>query len=183
MLDREGDTHLYLQISEIVRSRIVADGLSPGDPVISEAGIQREFGVARTTARRALQILKEQGLIRRHQGKGTFVRGPGEADPLQREIPLYQQIASEVRQRIQSGELTPSQLVPSETTLLRQYGAARETVRRAIALLRRQGWIHTIPHRGSYVSSQEQWPEGLTTRNRRHTTSDEPSTDAPWRVQ
>lgn len=71
MLDREGDTHPYRQISEIIRSRIV-DTLSPGDPVASEAEIQREFGVARTTARRAIRILRDEGLIHTVQGEGTF---------------------------------------------------------------------------------------------------------------
>jgi DNA-binding GntR family transcriptional regulator len=41
---------------------------------------------------------------------------------------------------------------------VRQYGAARETVRRAIALLREQGWVFTVPHRGSYVAPEERRP-------------------------
>ncbi|WUE06023.1 hypothetical protein OHA25_53580 [Nonomuraea sp. NBC_00507] len=42
---------------------------------------------------------------------------------------------------------------------MQQHGTARETVRRAIALLRDQGWIYTVSHRGSYVSPKERWPE------------------------
>ncbi|MGW0809354.1 GntR family transcriptional regulator [Nonomuraea sp. NPDC002799] len=157
MLDREGDTHLYLQISEVIKSRIVG-GLSPGDPVISEAGIQREFRVARTTARRAIRVLRNQGLIHTRQGKGTFVSGPDEADPSYHLTPLYRVIAEEIRQSIQSGELPPSRAIPSEISMVRQYGAARETVRRAMALLREQEWIYTVPHRGSFVSPKERWP-------------------------
>ncbi|WP_327584523.1 GntR family transcriptional regulator [Nonomuraea sp. NBC_00507] len=114
MLDREGDTHLYLQISEIIRSRIVA-GLSPGDPVISEAEIQREFGVARTTARRAMRVLRNEGLIHTRQGKGSFVGAPGEAEPRERRMPLYRHISEEVRLRIVAGELAPSRPLPSES--------------------------------------------------------------------
>ncbi|MFC4015985.1 GntR family transcriptional regulator [Nonomuraea purpurea] len=157
MLDREGDTHLYLQISEVIRSRII-ESLSPGDPVISEAGIQREFRVARTTARRAIRVLRNQGLIHTRQGKGTFVSSPDETCPSGHQPPLYQAIANEIRQRIQAGELVPSRPIPSEVALVQEFGAARETVRRAIAFLRQQEWIYTIPHRGSYVSPREQWP-------------------------
>lgn len=154
MLDRSGDTYLYLQISEVLKSRITG-GLSPGDLVISEAGIQREFRVARTTARRAIRVLRNQGLVHTRQGEGTFVSSPGEGAE---QIPLYRQIADELRTSIQAGELPAHRPLPREVTLVRQYGAARETVRRAIALLREQGWVFTIPHRGSYVSPEERRP-------------------------
>ncbi|MEV0386989.1 GntR family transcriptional regulator [Nonomuraea sp. NPDC050643] len=159
MLNREGDTHLYLQISEVIKSRILAE-LSPGDLVISEAGIQREFKVARTTARRAIRVLRNQGLVHTRQGEGTFVNAPGQSGPLNRRAPFYRHIADEIRERIKGGELLPRCSIPSEVTLVREYGAARETVRRAIALLRDQGWVYSVPHRGSYVAPEEQWPLG-----------------------
>jgi DNA-binding GntR family transcriptional regulator len=159
VLNREGETYLYLQISEVIRSRIIAD-LSPGDPVISEAGIQREFQVARTTARRAIRVLRNQGLVHTRQGEGTFVSAPdARGRPSDPQTPLYRLIAEEIRKRIKAGELAPRQAIPSEIGLVRQYGAARETVRRAVALLREQGWVCSVPHRGSYVAPQERWPE------------------------
>ncbi|MBB5778357.1 GntR family transcriptional regulator [Nonomuraea jabiensis] len=154
MLDRSGDTYLYLQISEVLKSRITGE-LSPGDLLISEAGIQREFRVARTTARRAIRVLRNQGLVHTRQGEGTFVSTPGEGAE---QIPLYRQIADEIRERIMAGELAAHRPLPREVTLVRQYGAARETVRRAIALLREQGWVFTVPHRGSYVAPEERRP-------------------------
>ncbi|MEV0995537.1 GntR family transcriptional regulator [Nonomuraea sp. NPDC050202] len=157
MLNREGDTYLYLQISEVLRSRIAAE-LSPGDPVISEAEIQREFKVARTTARRAIRVLRNQGLVHTRQGEGTFVNAPGQPGPLGRQAPFYRHIAGEIRERIRRHEFVSRQQIPSEVELVREYGAARETVRRAIALLREEGWVYSIPHRGSYVSPEEQWP-------------------------
>jgi DNA-binding GntR family transcriptional regulator len=154
VLDRSGDTYLYLQISEVLKSRITGE-LSPGDLVISEAGIQREFRVARTTAHGAIRVLRNQGLVHTRQGEGTFVSSPGEGPE---QIPLYRQIADEIRKRIKAGELAAHRPLPREVTLVRQYGAARETVRRAIALLREQGWVFTIPHRGSYVAPEERRP-------------------------
>ncbi|MEV0623949.1 GntR family transcriptional regulator [Nonomuraea sp. NPDC050404] len=159
MPNHEGGAHLYLQISEVLRARIVAE-LSPGDVVISEAEIQREFKVARTTARRAIRVLRNQGLVHTRQGEGTFVNAPGQIGPMGRQSPFYRHIAGEVRERIKNGELVSSQQIPSEVVLVREYGAARETVRRAIALLREEGWVYSIPHRGSFVSPQEQWPIG-----------------------
>ncbi|MEV4114843.1 GntR family transcriptional regulator [Nonomuraea sp. NPDC049695] len=155
MLDRSGGTYLYVQISEVLKTRIM-EGLSPGDVLISEAGIQREFRVARTTARRAIRLLRNQGLVHTRQGGGTFVSAPGESADGQ--VPLYRQIAERIRKRIEAGELPAHRPLPTEVTLVSQYGAARETVRRAIALLREQGWVFTIPHRGSFVSPEEQRP-------------------------
>ncbi|MFC4115827.1 GntR family transcriptional regulator [Nonomuraea zeae] len=158
MLNREGDTYLYLQISEVIRSRIIAE-LSPGDLVISEAGIQREFQVARTTARRAIRVLRNQGLVHTRQGEGTFVSAPdARGRPADPQTPIYQLIAEELRKRIKAGELAPGQAIPSEIGLVRHYGAARETVRRAVTLLREQGWVRSVPHRGSFVAPQESWP-------------------------
>ncbi|WP_219503435.1 GntR family transcriptional regulator [Nonomuraea ceibae] len=156
MLDREGDTHLYLQISEIIRSRVLRG--SPGDPVASEADIQREFGVARTTARRAIRRLRDDGLVHTVHGEGTYVGAPAEAPRVPRKTPLYRQIAEEIAQHISRGTFTPRRAIPGEAALVQQYDVARETVRRAVALLREQGWIYTVPQRGSYVSPKEQWP-------------------------
>ncbi|MFG3439740.1 GntR family transcriptional regulator [Nonomuraea sp. NPDC047897] len=157
MLDREGDTRLYLQISLIVRERI-ADGLPPGTPVPSEAELQREFGVARTTARRAIRTLRDDGLIHTVPGRGAFVGAAGQAPYAPRRVPFYQRMATDISAAIQTGELRPRRPLPSEATLVQRYSVARETVRRALALLREQGWIYTVPQRGSYVSPEERWP-------------------------
>jgi DNA-binding GntR family transcriptional regulator len=157
MLDREGDTHLYLQISRIVRTRI-ADGLPPGAPVPSEAQLQQEFGVARTTARRAIGVLRDEGIVHAVPGQGVFVGAPGQAPRSPRKMPLYQQIATELSAAILTGGLRPRRPIPGETALAQRYDVARETVRRAMALLREEGWIYTVPQRGSYVSPEEHWP-------------------------
>ncbi|MEU9829965.1 GntR family transcriptional regulator [Streptosporangium sp. NPDC048047] len=158
MLDHDGDTHLYLQIAEIIRSRITEERMPAGQPVASEADIRKEFGVARTTARRAVQMLREEGLVYTVQGEGTFVGPPSEGTRQPRKTPMYRQIAEDVIERIRSGAIRPRRPIPSETTLTQEYDVARETARRAVALLREQGWIYTVPQRGSFVSPQEKWP-------------------------
>ncbi|UBU15503.1 GntR family transcriptional regulator [Nonomuraea gerenzanensis] len=157
MLDYEGDTHIYLQIADILRDRV--SGLAAGHPIPSEAEIQEEFGVARTTARRAVHVLREEGLVYTVQGEGAFVGPPSEAPRKKRKVPFYQQIATDLAGQIKAGKYAPRRPIPGETALVKQYGVARETVRRAMALLREQGWIYTVAQRGSYVSQQESWPD------------------------
>lgn len=54
-------------------SGLVADHLSPGDPIPSERDLMRRFGVSRTTVRTAISGLVTDGVLQRHHGKGTFV--------------------------------------------------------------------------------------------------------------
>ena len=71
--------------------------------------------------------------------------------------PVYQQIAAWVRERIESGELAPGRPIPSEATLMQEAeGVARTTVRRAVAYLRDQGLVYTVPQRGTYVTDPAQ---------------------------
>jgi DNA-binding GntR family transcriptional regulator len=66
--------------------------------------------------------------------------------------PPYQQIAAWLRTRIEAGEFRPDQdPLPSEKDLTDLFGVARDTARRAIAVLREEGLVHTIPQRGTYV--------------------------------
>jgi GntR family transcriptional regulator len=70
---------------------------------------------------------------------------------LRSNVPAYRQLADIIRAQIQSGELGSDQLLPSETTLVQQYGIARGTVRRAIETLREAGLVVTVQGRGTYV--------------------------------
>ncbi|ACZ00175.1 transcriptional regulator, GntR family [Thermomonospora curvata DSM 43183] len=65
--------------------------------------------------------------------------------------PAYAKVAAAIREAILFGELAPGQAIPSEAQLVQQYGVARETVRRAVAMLRGEGLIVTEHARGSYV--------------------------------
>lgn len=69
-------------------------------------------------------------------------------------VPVYIQIADIVADRIAKGELRPHRPIPSEARLVGEFGVARETVRRSVALLRERGLVYTVPHRGTYVAEQ-----------------------------
>lgn len=75
---------------------------------------------------------------------------PDEVDH-ESETPVYQQVAGFIRARIASGVLRPGRPIPSEAQMVQEFGIARETARRAVAYLRSQGLVRTVPHRGTYV--------------------------------
>ena len=70
------------------------------------------------------------------------------------ELPPHRQIAAWILARIASGDLQPGQPVPSEKELVDMLGVARTTARRAIAWLRDEGAVRTVPGRGSYVAER-----------------------------
>ena len=67
-------------------------------------------------------------------------------------LPPYRQIAAILRRRIESGQYPPDTRIPTESELVDSFEVARTTARRAIAVLREEGLIYTVPQRGSYVT-------------------------------
>lgn len=55
--------------------------LLPGHALPTEMDLSRQLNVSRNTVRHALGELEEQGLVRRVQGKGTFVTEKGSSQP------------------------------------------------------------------------------------------------------
>lgn len=60
----------------------------------------------------------------------------------------FGQIYSVLKQRIESGEYQVGQLLPSENTLIAEFDCSRNTVRRAISELVRDGYVQTRQGRG-----------------------------------
>ncbi|MFI9555118.1 GntR family transcriptional regulator [Nonomuraea endophytica] len=157
MLDRDGPVPIYKQVADEIRKKIESGELPAGAPVPSEAKLESDYNIARTTARRVAQELREQGMVYTIQGEGTFVGEPGV--PRQpRKTPIYQKIAEEIAERIQRGEIAPNRAIPGEKVMMQQYGVAKVTVRQAVALLREQGWVFTVSYRGTYVADPKEWP-------------------------
>ena len=65
--------------------------------------------------------------------------------------PVYRQLAAILRARILSGRIAPDHVLPSENRLEQEFGLSRNTSRRAIAVLRDEGLVVTVPGRGTYV--------------------------------
>jgi GntR family transcriptional regulator, trehalose operon transcriptional repressor len=62
-------------------------------------------------------------------------------------LAIYNQIVGQ----IQNGAIEPNTTLPSENELGEQYGASRETIRKALLLLAQNGYIHKIKGKGSIV--------------------------------
>lgn len=73
MIDFEGPVPLYVQVAEAIRARIESGELVVDRPIPSENQLVQEYGVARGTARKAIELLREQGLVITVTGRGTFV--------------------------------------------------------------------------------------------------------------
>jgi GntR family transcriptional regulator len=65
----------------------------------------------------------------------------------------YRAIADELRGRVESGELRPGRLLPSESELSRAHAVSRVTVRKALDLLREEGLIDARQGFGWFVST------------------------------
>lgn len=65
--------------------------------------------------------------------------------------PMYRQIAEDLREKIESGELSHGTQLPTELELRDQYGASRNTIRDAVKLLTTRGMVETRPGQGTFV--------------------------------
>ncbi len=63
----------HQRLKDHLVGEMVAGRLKPGEMIPSEHRLVKTLGVARTTVRQAMAALEKDGLIRRIQGKGTFV--------------------------------------------------------------------------------------------------------------
>jgi DNA-binding GntR family transcriptional regulator len=68
--------------------------------------------------------------------------------------PAWKQVAGVLRWRILTGHYRPGHAIPSEALCGTEFGISRGTCRKAIAQLRDEGLIYTVPGRGSYVTGQ-----------------------------
>lgn len=73
-VDPYSDVPRYQQIAGFLRDRIKSGELAPGDRLPSQLSIAQEYGVARMTAGKALQLLVDEGLAVIVPGMGTFVK-------------------------------------------------------------------------------------------------------------
>lgn len=79
---RQVRTIRYRDIAADLRRRIVEDRHGPGRLLPSESVLSRDYGASRVTVRKALEALREEGLVASRQGVGWFVA----EEPLQQRL-------------------------------------------------------------------------------------------------
>lgn len=69
-------------------------------------------------------------------------------------MPIYEQITSQMKAMIMSGELKAGEAIPSMRALAKSIHVSVITVQKAYEDLQRDGFIETTVGRGSFVSAQ-----------------------------
>jgi GntR family transcriptional regulator len=67
---------LYFQVRDALAGRIARGEWKAGTAIPSENDLARELGVSKGTMRKALDLLEDEALLSRRQGRGTFVLDP-----------------------------------------------------------------------------------------------------------
>lgn len=73
MARRIGENKLYTMVSDQLRRQIRSGTRCPGDRLPAMDQLAIEFNVSLVTIRTAIEILENEGLLIRRQGRGTFV--------------------------------------------------------------------------------------------------------------
>ena len=68
--------------------------------------------------------------------------------------PIYEQITSQIKQMIMTGELKPGESIPSMRSLAKSLHISVITVQRSYEDLQKDGFIETTVGRGSFVSAK-----------------------------
>jgi GntR family transcriptional regulator len=102
----------YLQVYTVLSQALSEGNIGAGEALPSEPTLVREYGVSRTTVRRALARLAAEGSIVRRRGSGTFARGRLERSASPRQVAAIiddpQGIASNTSVRVLSLKSTPA---------------------------------------------------------------------------
>ncbi len=69
-------------------------------------------------------------------------------------VPIYEQIATQIKSQILSGALSAGDALPSIRTLARELRISVITTKRAYEELERDGFIETVAGKGSFVAAK-----------------------------
>lgn len=70
--------------------------------------------------------------------------------------PIYEQISSQIKEQIMKGILKPGEPLPSMRKLAKNLHVSVITTQRAYDDLQRDGFLVTVPAKGTFVSTQNQ---------------------------
>lgn len=71
--------------------------------------------------------------------------------PIEVAPPKYVVIVNAIQDRIERGAYAPGAMLPSESELMKEFGASRPIVVRALDLLRQDGWVESRQGKGRFV--------------------------------
>ncbi|MFF4220038.1 GntR family transcriptional regulator [Streptomyces nondiastaticus] len=131
----------YLRIAEDLRARLGGDVGQQCLP--SEAALMREYGVSRSTVRRALHLLAAEGLIESSPGIGWRPRAATATPPL----------VEQMREELAAGGFEVGGTFHSEAALCGRFGFSRTAVRKALGQLEGEGLLEPVHGKGRIVKA------------------------------
>lgn len=78
--------------------------------------------------------------------------------------PIYEQLYEKISAMITSGVLPPGERMPTVRETARSLGINPNTVQRAYTRLEQDGFIYTVPAKGSYVSDNKSASDAMLRR-------------------
>ncbi len=131
----------FRQIAVDLRRRLESGELPSGSMLPSEQSLAREYSVSRGTARAALAVLTDAGLVEVVPGQGRRVAG---TPVVESTATAWEKVAADLRQRLRASSTDITRL-PSEAALSAEHCVSRNTVRRAYRQLVEEGLV-TVRH-------------------------------------
>lgn len=80
VVDPDAPEYVYVQVADAIERDIRSGRLRPGARLPGEQDLAAEYGIARGTARRVVQELRDRGLARTLPSKGTYITEPPAAN-------------------------------------------------------------------------------------------------------
>jgi len=73
--DGQDEQLAYRRVADDIAARIASGELTPGTRLRAERELAEHYGVSFGTVRRAMKVLREQGLVITQWGRGNYVGG------------------------------------------------------------------------------------------------------------
>ena len=131
-------SHLQIRLARRIADYVRAHSLPAGSH-LSAQQLAREFGVSRTPVRKALSLLKDQGIVRPERNRGFFL---GRAADEIEDFDLHRSEEESLYERIAEDRL--NRRVPlrfTESEYIRQYGVTRSALRRVLQRMSQEGLV------------------------------------------
>ncbi|WP_404713778.1 GntR family transcriptional regulator [Sphingomonas sp. MMS24-J13] len=152
-IDSRGITR-YHQLATVFRRHIETGAWEVGSQIPTVVELAQSYNVARETVRQALGMLADDGLIRRHRAKGTFVT----ATPRDQ---VWCQLETNFLGLLQAREGAQIELLSEERKVAIsgtvEFGIADQSYRK----LRRRHWRQEQPYMLAEVFVSERWVNAI----------------------
>jgi GntR family phosphonate transport system transcriptional regulator len=131
---------VYIQIANELRHNINEGIYKAGDKLPTEEQLSVRFSVNRHTLRRAISLLKSEGLLRVDQGRGTFVANALIRYPIGKRVRYNEALKAQGHEA--SFKLLRSLEIPAETAVAEALGLEVGTI---VGLMERLGLADAQP--------------------------------------